>query len=73
MRKLLVTVCSATAVLYGATPAGADEVRDRAHDDKACAQQVEHLGKGVSPSCLPEGQRPGLESNHNETLVRDAD
>ena len=72
MKKLLVVVCSATAVLYGATPAAAVEVRDRAHDDKACAQEYEHVGRGVSPSCLPAGERPGIESNHNETLVRDA-
>ena len=70
-RAVVVGGASAAAVLVSAWPAAGVEVRDRAHDDTACAQQYEHVGRGVSPSCLPAGERPGIEANHNETLLRD--
>ncbi|HLM04866.1 MAG TPA: hypothetical protein VK402_06730 [Blastococcus sp.] len=76
MKKLLVTACSAAAVLLGASPAAALTLPDRAQDDRACTAQQAHLTGPVSPTCqsgevfLPPG-RDGLETNHNETLVRD--
>jgi hypothetical protein len=70
-KALVVGAASAAAVVVSAWPAGAAEVRERAQDDAACAQQVEHVGKGVSPSCVPVGERPGITANHNETMLRD--
>jgi hypothetical protein len=75
IRALVVGGSSVVTVLAGMLPASAYEVRQLARDDQACAQQYEHVGRGVSPSCLPAGQSPGrtgLESNHNESLVRDS-
>lgn len=71
MKRVVLAVVSALAVVLGAAPGFASTVPDRAQDDLACAHQH------TSPSCQPAGgfQPPGLDgvdAQHNETLVRDA-
>ena len=73
MKRLVLAAASVLAVLLGASPGLATTVPDRARDERACAHQQN------SPSCRPAGGvfippgLDGLEGNHNETLVRDAD
>jgi hypothetical protein len=76
MRKVFLTACSAVAVLAGATPASAAASQGEGQALRGCAAQAEHAGELRSPTCQPDGSfhppAGGIESNHNETLMRDA-
>lgn len=76
MKRLIVGVVAGLAAVVGAvSPAAAEQPSPRdigvlAHDERACGEQAQAAAHR-SPSCRPEGF--GLQSNHNETLVRDID
>jgi hypothetical protein len=68
MKRLFVGLLTGIGLAVGAAPAWA--VAEKARDERACAYQQQ------SPSCQPEGFHPpgdGVDGQHNETLVRDAD
>ena len=72
MKRVVLAAVSALAVVFGAAPAFGTTIPDRAQDEQACVHQQN------SPSCRPAGFIPpgggfgGVDSQHNETLVRDA-
>jgi hypothetical protein len=75
MKRVIVGVVAVLGALAGTAAPGLAEqppprdVGSYAHDDQACGRQ-QQLPEHRSPSCRPAGT--GIESNHSETLVRDA-
>ncbi len=61
IKRPVVALFAALAAVAAASPAWA--VAERAQDQVACSHEQQ------SPSCRPDF--PGLQDNHNETLVRD--
>jgi len=66
MKRLILAAVSAVAIAAGAAPASASHIAERAQDEQACAHQLN------SPRCSPTGEPGGFETQHNETLARDA-